>query len=95
MAMSNRDRVRKGLDELVAGLAPFVERELKSKLGSYWVEDITSRSRDLKREGDGIHWDTQALLKAMVDNWQGVFRYVLGHVERKQHWVLRALHGHG
>ncbi len=95
MAMSNRDRVRKGLDELVAGLAPFVERELKSKLGSYWVEDITSRSKGIKREGDGVHWDSQALLKAMVDNWQGVFRYVLGHVERKQHWVLRALHGHG
>ena len=82
MAMSNRDRVRKGLDELAAGLAPFVERELKSKLGSYWVEDLTSRSRGIKREGDGIHWDTQALLKAMVDNWQGVFRYVLGQVER-------------
>ena len=82
MVMSNRDRVRKGLDVLVTGLAPFVERELKAKLGGHWVEDITSRSRGLKREGDGIHWDTQALLKAMVDNWQGVFRYVLGHVER-------------
>ena len=80
--MSNRDRVRKGLDELVAGLAPFVERELKAKLGSNWVEDLTSRSKGIKREGDGIHWDTQALLKAMVDNWQGVFRYVLGQVER-------------
>ena len=81
MAVSNRDRVRKGLDELVTGLAPFVERELKAKLGGHWVEDITSRSRGLKREGDGIHWDTQALLKAMVDNWQGVFRYVLAWPE--------------
>ena len=82
MALSNRERVRKGLDELVAGLAPFVERELKSKLGAYWVEDLTSRSKGIQREGDGVHWDTQAILKAMVDNWQGVFRYVLGQVER-------------
>ncbi len=83
MAMSNRDRVRKGLDELKTGLTPFVERELKSKLGSYWVEEITTRSKAIRRQADGqIHWDSQALLKAMVDNWQGVFRYVLGHVER-------------
>lgn len=82
MAVSNRDRVRKGMDELKPGLIPFVERELRAKLGGYWVEDVTSRSRGLKREGDSIQWDSQALLKAMVDNWQGVFRYVLGHVER-------------
>ena len=82
MAITNRDRVRKGLDELVAGLAPFVERELKSKLGANWVDDLTSRSKGIKREGIGVHWDTQAILKAMIDNWQGVFRYVLGHVER-------------
>ena len=82
MALSNRERVRKGLDELVAGLAPFVERELKSKLGAYWIEDLASRSKGIQREGDGVHWDTQAILKAMVDNWQGVFRYVLGQVER-------------
>ncbi len=83
MAMSNRERVRKGLDELKAGLVPFVERELRAGLGPYWVEEVTSRSRSIRREADGsIHWDTQALLKALVDNWQGVFRHVLGHVER-------------
>ncbi|MCZ6873928.1 MAG: Swt1 family HEPN domain-containing protein [bacterium] len=82
MVISNRDRVRKGLDELKTGVAPFVERELKAKLDSYWADDVMSRTRGLKLEGDNIQWDTQALLKAMVDNWQGVFRYVLGHVER-------------
>ena len=83
MAISNRERVSKGLDELKTGLVPFVERELKAKLGGHWAVDITSRSRSIRRNPDGsIHWDTQALLKAMVDNWQGVFRYVLGHVER-------------
>ena len=74
--------IRKGLDQAKLGLVPFVERELKSKLGGYWIEELTSRSRGIKREGDSVHWDTQALLKAMVDNWQGVFRFVLGHVER-------------
>ena len=82
MSLSNRDRVRKGLDQLKVGLVPFVERELKSKLGDYWVNELTSRSRGIKLEGEGVQWDTQAILKAMVDNWQGVFRYVLGYVER-------------
>jgi len=82
MALSNKERVRKGMDELVAGLVPFVERELKAKLGGYWVEDVTSRSRGIRVEDDGIHWDTQGVLKAMVDNWQGVFKDVLGFVER-------------
>ena len=82
MALSNRDRVRKGLDEMKEGLIPFIERELKSKLGDNWIEELTSYSRSIRTEGEGIHWDTQAVLKAMVDNWQRVFRYVLGHVER-------------
>ena len=82
MVMSNRERVRNGLDELKTGVTPFVERELKAKLGNYWAEDVVSRTRGLQLEGDHIQWDTQALLKTMVDNWQGVFRYVLGHVER-------------
>ncbi len=82
MAISNRERVGRGLDQLVAGLTPFVERELKSKLGGYWVDEITSRNRGLRKEGDSVHWDANALLKTMIDNWQGVFKFVLGHVER-------------
>ena len=83
MAISNRDRVRKGLDELKAGLVPFVERELRTKIGRHWVDDISSRSRSIHRNRDGsVHWDIQAVLKAMVDNWQSVFRSVLGYVER-------------
>lgn len=82
MALTNRERVRKGLDVMKVGLIPFVERELKSKLGEYWIDELTSRSRGIRVERDGVHWDTQALLKAMVDNWQGVFKFVLGYVER-------------
>ena len=36
MAVTNRDRVGKGLDLLAAGLRPFVERELTSVLGENW-----------------------------------------------------------
>jgi hypothetical protein len=36
MAISNRERVGKGLDLLAAGLRPFVERELTSHLGDNW-----------------------------------------------------------
>ncbi|SVE37070.1 uncharacterized protein METZ01_LOCUS489924, partial [marine metagenome] len=71
------------MEELKAGLSPFVTRELRAKLGLNWEEDVTSRSRGIYRSRDGtINWDTNAVLKAMVDNWQSVFRNVLGHVER-------------
>ena len=82
MALSNRDRVRKGMDELVTGLVPFVERELKAKLGGYWKEEVATRIKAIRLEDGVVHWDTQAVLKAMVDNWQGVFKDVLGFVER-------------
>ena len=38
MALSNRERVGKALDLLCAGLAPFVERELKATHGDKWEE---------------------------------------------------------
>ena len=83
MSVSNRDRIRKGLDQTKIGLAPFVERELKAKLGGYWIDDVTNRIRGIKINEDGtVHWDTQALFVAMTGNWQTVFKYVLGHVER-------------
>ena len=83
MAVSNRDRIRKGLDQTKVGLAPFVERELKAKLGGYWIDDVTNRIRGIKTNEDGtVHWDTQALFVAMTGNWPTVFKYVLGHVER-------------
>ena len=34
MAVTNRDRVSKGLELLASGLRPFVERELKSRLAA-------------------------------------------------------------
>jgi Swt1-like HEPN len=46
MAISNRERVGKGLDLLASGLRPFAEREMKSQLGDTWqsaLPDTTGR----------------------------------------------------
>lgn len=51
MAMSNRERIRKGIDELKAGLIPFIEREFKAKLGAHWAKELTDRNNRLEREG--------------------------------------------
>ena len=51
MAVSNRERVGKGLDLLASGLRPFIERELKSQLGDTWqtaLPDTTGRGPRVK-----------------------------------------------
>ena len=35
MALNNTERVGRGLDELTAGLVPFIERELRARVGPY------------------------------------------------------------
>jgi len=84
MAVSNRERVGKGLDLLAAGLRPFVERELKAKLGDKWASTITdSSARPPKAKNAAINLnDPQILLGVMIDQWQTVFRDVLGQQER-------------
>ena len=39
MPTTNRERIRKGLDETKAGLIPFVERELKAKVSGFTGKD--------------------------------------------------------
>lgn len=84
MAITNRERVQRGLDSLRAGLSPYVERELKAQMGDLWVNDVSYRlDRDLKRLPDGTYeWDTPSLLKAMIGNWRDIFGRTLGHFER-------------
>ena len=76
MAQSNRERVSKGLELMASGLRPFVERELKSRLGASW--ETTGRESSQK-----VNWDDpQTLLGAMLDHWNTVFRDSLGQAER-------------
>ena len=87
MALSNLDRVNKGLELLRKGLFPYVEKEMKSEHQKFWeLEAIESfpeghHSRHLSPE----EWDVQALLTIMVKQWNKVFVKVLGHSERS--WV--------
>ena len=91
MALNNRERIAKALELLREGLAPFVERELNQHIGGYWFEELKSKPlHGLDKDENGnITWDTQALLVAMMSNWQGVFRHTLGHVERSYAGELR------
>ncbi len=85
MALSNRERIDRGLHALKAGLAPFVEREVRAALDDgrlqpsflqRYVEDPLLAERKL------VEWDIAALLKFVWENWNDVFRKTLGHAER-------------
>jgi len=84
MAITNHERVGKALEMLRAGLAPFVERELKNvyrdkapaEAARYLSED---RLNSRKPVAD---WDAAALLKLLWDAWHDVFKQTLGHAER-------------
>jgi hypothetical protein len=66
MAISNRERIAKGLELMAAGPRPFVERELKLHLGDTWqsASPDTSqrgpRSRPLPRPGPSPLFDERA-----------------------------------
>src|SRR5437868_1665663 len=82
MAITNRERVGKGLDLLATGLRPFVERELKTHLGEKWE---TALSENVPRGGKAKPvnlQDPQTLLGIVWDQWHNVFRNVLGHSDR-------------
>jgi hypothetical protein len=92
MALSNRERIARGMEQLRAGLGPFAEREFKARLGACWPEDLASRF-DLKRGKDrAVECETAALVKAVGELWKEVFCHVLGQVERAYVGELRDVH---
>lgn len=84
MAMTNHERVGKTLEMLTEGLKPFVERELESEHGQYWVTKATEGWRnDLDWQDDNTpHLDASAILRLMWDNWNLIFSKTLGRTER-------------
>src|SRR5207245_11276485 len=85
MAISNAERVGKAFELLNQGLYPFMKREFKAYYGDTWFEQASANLREyqMPRKGGGNeHWDTQALLSVMWDQWNVVFRNVLGKAER-------------
>ncbi|MGE3541592.1 MAG: Swt1 family HEPN domain-containing protein, partial [Candidatus Tectimicrobiota bacterium] len=91
MALTNYERVTKALDLLKNGLAPYVERELKSLFkGQALVEAqrlMSSERLDANRPFAA--WDAAVLLRLMWDAWHDVFRKTLGPAERSLVQELR------
>src|SRR5665647_742947 len=85
MAITNFDRVGKALELLKAGLAPFVEREIKSAIAANTISmaKVKEFVDDPKLGNKSItEWDAAALLKLMWETWNDVFRKTLGFSER-------------
>lgn len=85
MATTNYERVGKALELLRDGLRPFVEREMQAALGQGWLAQAAQTLRKDPdwgaAEGD-VNLDAYALLLIVWDNWNTVFRNILGHSER-------------
>lgn len=80
MALSNRDRVGKGLDLLGAGLRPFFMREMYAALGDKWSGEAAAGAKEGSSAAE--FRDVHVLLRTMWDYWHQVFGKVLGHAER-------------
>ena len=83
---SPQDRIQRAFDLLIQGASPFVEQELQGFYRDNWQEAARSSFREDRgiaiNKGNTIRWDTHSLLTVMWDQWNGVFRYKLGHLER-------------
>jgi len=87
MAITNHDRIGKALESLAGGLKPFVQRELENQHGDGWE----NAAKDLLRgSSPKVNWnDPQILLAVLCDQWNAVFRKVLGSAERTLAFELR------
>lgn len=87
MAMSNHERVGRGLEYLRDGLLPFVVRELTARFGERMDATIASAlpgvvGMEGRRSGDWSSLDVQALLTLTWNTWNEVFQAKLGHSGR-------------
>jgi len=92
MAISNSERIGKGLDLLRNGLAQFVEREMEAVYGEDWQEKAkqsVSKERDWKVEDGKVQWDAYLILMILWNHWNDVFKRTLGHAERSYISELR------
>jgi len=92
MALSNSERIGKGLDLLRNGLAPFIEREMESVYGNKWQEKAKKhlpKEEDWKEKDGKIQWDVYFILIILWNRWHDVFKRTLGHAERSYVSELR------
>ena len=98
MAITNQDRVGKAMELLRDGLRPFVEREMKARVGESWsqvVAEVLTDSRLGKGKGEATN-DVAVLLVLMDRKWSEIFRLVLDKAVRslvnelleiRKHWA--------
>jgi len=87
MAITNYERVGKAMELLREGLAPFVERELKTEYGEQtWFEEtkrnLTQQQLKFVEKKGKPEWDVAMLLGVLWNSWNNVFRKTLGPAER-------------
>jgi predicted AAA+ superfamily ATPase len=87
MAVTNNDRITRMMELLQLGLKPFVERELTSHFGKYWITEVSKNwKNELSwQDDDTPHLDSAVLLRLMWEQWNDVFKKTLGFNERS--WV--------
>jgi ATP-dependent DNA helicase RecG len=74
MAISNFERIGKGLELVKQGLTPYVERELRAVHGEGWAAVALRTLRDTHEFMDGkSEMDVHALLVLMWGQWNEVF----------------------
>src|SRR6185295_6182660 len=73
-------------EQLTTGLQPFVERELKSNYQNDWFAETKKTLSTNQVEFFGTpekpEWDIASLLATLWNQWNDVFRKVLGPAER-------------
>ncbi len=86
MAITNQERVGKGLDLLKDGLTSFVERELKAQDAQGWLgivrESVAETQVRLFQDATKPQWDAASLLAVLWNQWNTIFRKTLGQAER-------------
>ena len=95
MAITNHERVGKALDLLRDGLRPFVERELKAQYQQRWFDEVKGALAPQQLTFAGTasdpQWDIATILAVMWNQWNQVFRKILGQAERTLVSELRDL----
>jgi hypothetical protein len=101
MAISNLERVGRGLDVLKSGLTPYILRQLKARYKDrWWAEGVepalhgtvgmeAKRGKQETNEDRFAALDVQGLLSVMWNQWDTAFQSELGHVGRSHASELR------
>ncbi len=77
MAISNHERVGRGLILLNQGLYPYVKREMQKVYGESWLNETAScfsKEQSRRKAEEILSEDISALLRVMIRHWEKVFK---------------------